>query len=153
REPRACDVPAAKADEIVFRARSNEYVRGVLVLPDGSERVPAVMYLHRSTETRAVALELAQDLVPAGFDVFAAGLPGFGARATEGAASDPATVKIFLRLASEEARDALVFLQQSPRIDREHICIIGASLGARVAALLASRESVARVALLVPGLA
>lgn len=153
RRARPFNLPHTSAEDIAFRARSNEYVHAYFVVPDAHAPCPAVLYLHRSSETRDVAFELARELAPRGLAVFAADMPGFGTRAIEGAPSDPATLRIFLRLATEEARDAIAFLRQSPRIDHRRILVMGASLGARVAALLANREPVSRLVLLVPGLA
>jgi dienelactone hydrolase len=123
-----------------------------MAAPLDARRAPAVLYLHRASETRAAAVELAADLVPQGIVVFAIDMPGFGMRANEGAPSDPATLTNFLKLACEEARDALAFLRDLPEVNPERITVMGASLGARVAALVASRRQAHAAVLIVPGL-
>jgi dienelactone hydrolase len=150
--PRPSTRADSKLEDVSFRARSNETVHGTLVTPLGAKVAPAVLYLHRASETRAAAVELAADLVPQGIVVLAIDMPGFGTRANEGTPSDPSSLTRFLKLACEEARDALALLRTVAEVDPDRISVVGASLGARVAALVASRHQVRTAVLIVPSL-
>jgi dienelactone hydrolase len=150
--PRVSPRPDTQLEDITFRARSNETVHGTLAAPVGAKAAPALLYLHRASETRAAAVELAADLVPQGLVVLAIDMPGFGTRAIEGAPSDPSTLTWFLKLACEEARDAVALLRKLPEVDPDRITVMGASLGSRVAAFVASRHQVHAAVLLVPSL-
>jgi dienelactone hydrolase len=151
--PRTSERGDTRLEDISFRARSNEIVHGTLAAPLGAKAAPSVLYLHRASETRAAAVEIAADLVPQGFVVFAIDMPGFGTRAIERTPSDPSGLTWFLKLACEEARDAIALLRELPEVDPDRITVMGASLGARVAALVASHHQVHATILLVPGLA
>ncbi|MGE5275297.1 MAG: alpha/beta hydrolase family protein [Verrucomicrobiota bacterium] len=129
-------------------------VEGYLALPPGKERVPAVIYLHGSGESRG------RFLLPA---VWAAGrravgmtitLPSSSAGAAPGGSTPGELLARDRRIFAADAvavRRAVDLLARLPQVDPKRIGLVGWSLGARVAAVTAGAEPRIRATVLMSG--
>ncbi|MCS7064888.1 MAG: alpha/beta fold hydrolase [Fimbriimonadales bacterium] len=105
---------------------------GVLHLPDGRRRVPAVLMLHGFTghkvETHRLFVHTARRLAAAGFVALRFDFLGSGD-------SEGEFEQMTIRGEVEDALNALAFLREQRRVDTARIGMLGFSLGGCVAAL------------------
>lgn len=118
--------------EISFLTANQRQLRGWLIPAAGSDRPPAVILLHGWGGNAATLLPLARPLHDAGFTVLLFDARCHGRSDNDSFASLP-------RFA-EDMEHALDWLQSQPQIDPRRIALIGHSVGAGAALLLAARR-------------
>lgn len=118
--------------EVCFPTANQCQLKGWLIPAAGSDRSPAAILLHGWGGNAATLLPLAQPLHDAGFTVLL-----FDARCH--GRSDEDSFASLPRFA-EDMEHALDWLQSQPQIDPRRIALIGHSVGAGAALLLAARR-------------
>jgi dienelactone hydrolase len=141
-------------DEISYAMPDGSRIDGYLALPPGKRRVPAVIYLHGSGESRD------RFLLPA---VWVAGRRAVGMTLTlpsSGAGPPPSGLTPAQSLARDRrifaadviaVRRAVDLLSSLRQVDPSRIGLVGWSLGARVAAVTAGAEPRIRTTVLMSG--
>jgi alpha-beta hydrolase superfamily lysophospholipase len=141
--------PASAAQRVTFRTDDGVTLSGTWYEP--STRVgPAVILVHMLTRTRREWEAIAQRLSSEGIGALALDLRGHG-ESGAGPAGPPDRVDYSAMVL--DLRAARRYLAQRSDVQQTRVGVAGASLGANLAALLASADSsIASVALLSPSL-
>lgn len=123
------------SDYFANRPSAHPTIDGVLTLPPGNGRVPAVVVMHGGTGITAAETNAVKHLVSAGFAAFLVDR-GTG-RGFYLGPTHPLRIHIASQLA--DGMNAINALAKQPRIDPAHIGILGYSLGGEVAEALESK--------------
>ena len=139
RETDRRDARSVGADFVTVVSADGQRLAGSLFRPRAQERRPAggVLLLHPLGSNRAACTSQAAALTARGLVVLSLDLRGHGASVSE---TVPDTRAFSARLdanldaSEQDARAALAFLARQPRVDAARIGVVGAGLGAFVAA-------------------
>jgi uncharacterized protein len=134
---------------------SGESVPSVLLLPETSGRVPAVLLLHGfNSRKERMADTIGRSLAKRGVASMAIDLPTHGTRkqnAVPLSLRNPLGVVQTWRLAVREANQALEYLAQQPEIDSSRLAIAGYSIGAYLGMIVAGDNPRVRAVALAAG--
>lgn len=131
-------------------------VPGLLLLPDGSARIPAALLLHGVTSRADVMTNsVGSALLRRGVASLALDLPMHGSRGDSLALQslgNPLEFVRLWRLALDEAKLGVDFLSEHERVDAAKLAVVGYSLGSFLSITLAAKEPrLARVVLAAGG--
>jgi pimeloyl-ACP methyl ester carboxylesterase len=125
-EPRELPPRPPGVDEISYPS-NGVMLKAWLISPKSAERRPAVVYLHNDFGLTETSLEAVRPFADAGIVVM---LPTY--RAENG---NPGRFEL-LYGEVDDARAAIFWFADHPRVDRDRIYVIGHSIGGGIAALL-----------------
>lgn len=128
--------PWATIRALSFRGAGGSRVQAYVIVPNGSGRRPAALFLHGSGGTRLDLLDEAAVLARRGVVTMTVTYP-----------SDAATY----RPAVVDARRALDLLAARPDVDASRLGVVGFSLGGQLAAILAGDDTRIRSAGVIAG--
>lgn len=121
--------------EVVKIAVDGWELKGELIVPDRSERVPAVLLLHGAAKTRARHAGLARELAARGIASLRLDLRAHGESTNKGTFRQPwADHRYLLDGTERDIVAALELLVADPRIDRDRIGTVSASYSGEFAA-------------------
>lgn len=134
-EPRTY-YPSAMETPVVFDCKGQQIV-GMLHLPNGRSRVPAVLLLHgfagHKTEIHRMFVKLARQLTAQGIACLRFDFRGSGDSAGE-------FEDMTIRSQIADALEAVKFLGRHKRVNSKRLAVVGFSLGGAIAAHLVGRE-------------
>lgn len=142
----------AGTEEITLKTSDGVTIAGTYYRPSKAGPQPAVILLHMLSRNREDWGDFAQALAREGYAVVAIDLRGHG-ESTQGVGSWRMLTEEGFRAMVEDVAAAHQYLRQAPEADGDMLAVVGASIGANVALLYASREpTVKTLVLLSPGL-
>lgn len=141
-----------ETEEITLQTADGVTIAGTYYRPSKAGPRPAVILLHMLSRNREDWKDFAQVLAWEGYAVVAIDLRGHG-ESTRGAGSWRLLKQEGFRAMVEDVAAAHQYLRRAPEADGGSLALVGASIGANVALLYASREpAVKTLVLLSPGL-
>lgn len=132
-------------EQLLWILSRGKRMAGVLHLPDGRGRAPAVLMCHGFTghkaESHRLFVHTARRLMQQGFAVLRFDFLGSGD-------SEGLFEEMTIRGEVEDALNALSFLREQPRVDASRIALLGFSLGGCVAVLSLPRAGMVKTLVL-----
>lgn len=148
-------VPGGRQLSLEFRADGSPDVPATLLLPAAAGPAPAALLIHGySSRKEHMSESVGRALLERGIASLAVDLPLHGTRADPVQAQplrNPLDAVRQWRLAVQETRLAIRYLQARAEVDRGRVAVVGYSLGSYLATLLAADEPAVRAVVVAAG--